>query len=567
MNIRELLNKNWIFYLFIFLLSTSFIFFHLYGIPIGIMWMHDSNYISPALETTYLKFLEYIFLNSPPTLSSWCEDVACLYYRPVALFLSKILYEFNGFDSTAFYLARAIMIGIIATIIFYFLEVTTKSKILALLGAFFFTTLPPIFSITWILGDIEIVGEFFMMCALFCFYKSIYTLPQEKFKQKILWIILFTLFSILALRSKETVKPFFGVIVILFILFYRKLYRYFLVPFILICSYLVPRAVGNTLSPYSFYAIYIKTIASPGFDYPSEVPTIFSITQHFMYTPSSMLSQLGFLFGWFVIISLILLIIIKWKEISFAPIVKRIKDASLESEYFIPAIMFPLFLITVTYFGFLLAEVEHRYFALGLVPFTFIIFISISITSTSIKNKFPQFDKPYFYLFILLAIISLGVNAYHISYDMRGGVVDFFKGPFEAAKLILATENGVMYADKDFSEVIDLKRRNGLQYTEAYFASKGQNGTFKALDNTYSISNNYYLSPFNSFNETLINNNTFYIINRRINASPVTLNELYTIKYFGAAGGCFDSSFYCLFKNKVIAPKRTFFIYEIKENT
>ncbi len=568
MNIHGLLKKNKVWYFFIFLLSTSFIFFCLHSIPIGIMWKHDYNYITPALETTYLDFFQYIFMTSPPTLSNWCEDVQCLYYRPAPIFLSKILYEFNGLYSTAFYFSRAIMVGMISTIIFYFLELTTKRKTIAFFGAFFFTTLPPIFSTTWILGDVEIIAEFFMMCALLSFYKSIYTPAQEDFKKKIMWVILFTVFSILAIRSKETVKPFFGIIIIMSMLFYRRLYRYFLIPFLLICYYIIPRTLGNTATAFSFYAIYIKTIASPGFDYPTEVPTLFSLTQHFKYVPSAMLSQVGFLFGWFVLLSVLFIIIMKWKEISFIPIFRRIQKSVLESEKFALYIMLMYFPIVLISLGFLLPEVEHRYFVLGLIPFTFILFISLSITSNLITSTFPKIYKYYMSFFILFAILCVSVNAYHITYDMRGGTIDFFKGPFEATKIILTKDTGVIYSDIDLSEITNLMQQHDLQYIEDFFASKKgyQHAALTSLNYTYSISNNYYLRPFNSFNETLISNNTFYIITRGINASPITLNASYTIQYVTAAGGCFDSSMYCIVKNKLINPKRTFFIYEVKEN-
>lgn len=545
------------YYVFIFIFSFSFLFFHLHNLPVQFYSSDDLMFVEEAKETPYMTYLSYLFILRDPSLVHTCTYETCVYLRPGQSFIWKVLYDIMGFNINIFHSVRVLAVVGITIIIFYFLNLSTHKKIIALLGSLFYVTLPPLFSATWFWGDTEIFAEFFWIVSLLCFYNLVRIHEESKNKntKKIVFLFLFTLFFILAFRSKETAKINIGVIFLLVILLYRSLIVWVSVPFLIIFYYIFPNGIGGYITSFSFTAIYNRIIASAGGDYAPEIPTFLSPMLHFKQVPVAMLSQVGFFLGYFVILSFIYLLFTMEKVSTIKRIIYKIRERKVEQKEFILYTSIIWLSITIIVSGFFSVAVEHRYFAVGLIPFTLILFLGINKVINSITN----IKHKYWYIicFFVLVLFVIGINAFHISYHIRGGTIGYPKGNYDAAKYLLSQENNKEYKNEEFSFILfDWFHKND-KYLETIYIN--------TLNRTFFSGNNHAaLRKIGEFNETMIADNIIYFVNHNRNETPIAFAEdIYEVNYVTAFGGCFDDSMYCLFKNKFIIPKKTHFIYSV----
>ena len=556
-------------YFFLFVAVIFFIFFHLHGLPLGMEGTDDVMFIEQGREASYSELLKYIFVERDPNLLHPCSYMSCLYSRPGFSLLSKMLYLIDGFNENIFYFSRALSVAIICLFIFFFLEQSTKSKTVSMLGALFYATAPPVFSATWLIGDTEIVAHVFLAASIFCLYKILYSNKSEGYSpayqwdmQKWMYIILFTLFIILAFRTKESAKLIVVILIILLILFYRRFILLLSAPIALFIYYIFPSTGGteSISALFLWHGIYAKFIAaSSGGDYSGEVLTLLSPYQHFKQVPISMLSQLGFFLGYFVVFTLLFLLFYKpGAKAIIMGIVRRIKENNLKKEDFILYTSLIWLLVSIPVYGFFTASVENRYFMIGLFPFTFMVFICINKAAIILNIRWR---KRYVYLFIFLTLLVIGVNAFHISYNIRGGNIGYHKTNFDTVKFLLSRDQNKTYENRVISYLTFYYISKPDKYYEAVkidtinktFINAGIN------DNGLKI-----LSVFNA--SVLRENESVYIINPFLNITPVTLNEsIYDVTYIAEFGGCFDTTIYCIVKNNFITPKRTHFVWEVRK--
>ncbi len=548
------------YYLSLFIFTTTFLFFHLHDLPVQFYTLDDLIFVESAIENSYGDFFKYLFIQRDTSLVHTCQYTSCVYLRPGMSLIWKILYDLFGFNINIFHFFRVLCVTGISFFIFYFLELSTKKKIIALLGGIFYATLPPIFSATWFWGESELFAELFLVVAIFFVYKITIVKNQStytsNFYKKTVFLILFTIFLILSFRTRETTKINVIIIIILILLFYRSLLWLITMPTLIIFYYIIPYDTGNYLSPFTLTAIYNRVIASSGADYAPEILTIFSISQHFKQVPIAMLSQLGFFLGYFVLLSVTYLLFTKAKPNTIKNVVLKIKNEATKPEEFMLYLSIIWLSISIFAFGFFSTAVEHRYFVVGLIPFTFIIFIVIDKVANSINTiKYKKLYLASFFIFISLVVV---INAFHITYHIRGGTIGHHKGNYEAVKYLLSQENNQQYKNEEISFIFFYWYFNKNKYSEKVAVD--------TINRTFIKGKSYLgLRTLEEFNESFVGENIIYFVNQHSNTTPIMFDEtIYEVKYVGAFGGCFDESLYCLFKNIFITPKKTHFSYSIK---
>jgi hypothetical protein len=525
-------------------------------VPAQIYTFDDMAFVTQSLKISYTELLHTLFFTSDRILTHSCLD--CIPSRPGILLLLKTLYLPLGFNINLTYFFRALVVTGICSFIFYFLALSTKKKVIALMGSIFYVTLPPVFSSTWLWGDVELFAEFFALTALFFLCMLIQVSEDTSARyikiRRIIYIILFTFFLIFAVRTKETTKIFIIIFPLVTVLFYRKLFLWLLPSFLLILYYIFPTTSGGYGTPFSFTSFYDKVIASAGAEYSPEIPSIFSPSQHFTQVPSSLLNQLGFFLGYFVIVTLLSFLVRKIRLSTIKELLSKIKASKMEKDKLIFYISLFWMSLTFVAYGFF-SSVGHRYYAVGLIPFTLLIFLLVAHVGDSISNN--TFKKVYYSCFVIFLLITITTNVFHISYHMRGGTIGYHKANFDTIKYLLSSENNITYNNEDVAYLLFY----WIFDNEKYYQSI-KNDT---INRTFYNGVNYIgLRYIGDFNQSTFGNETAYFVNRWANTTPHELNQSqYNVTYLTAFGGCFDTSAYCLVKNIFIKPKKTHFVYAV----
>ncbi len=546
------MNKDNLMYIILFLISFFFCFFFIYGLPIH-LYADVSTLLYSKINTPYTELITNIFFGRSPSFISSHNDVIA---RPTLVFVSKLFYNQMDPEGVLLYMSRILTICLISLFLCYFLYLGTSNRTLSFLGGFFYVTLPPVFSATWLYSDAQVLADLFICIALFMFYKFVYNEKDISVRSSI-FLFGFTAALIISLKTKESAKLILPVFFLLICFYYRKKIILFIPSFVYIIFLIFSVAGTNGPSIFDFSpnGVYTKIIASSGSDYAPEVITLFSLTQHFRQVPIAMLSQLGFFFGWFFVFTFIFYLYRKSRDITrvFNTYTQLFKwSASLDKQDFPYGLTIIWLMVTILSYGFLSTYVEHRYYAGGMLPLTLFIFLTTDKTLSLILSI--NMKKLFFRLFIFLTIFTIAVNSYHIAIDIRGGVIGYWEGYYEAQKYLFLKHSNNKYPEESLQAFL-WRAHTPDNFSEIAYV----------LNYTYTTKASGWIRHISTFNESVVGPNiTVYFITVNTNTTPLFLNETdYLIEYENAFGGCFDNSFYCALKDLIKKPERTHFLYNV----
>ena len=207
--------KTWQEYIFLFVISFSYILLFTAGIP---FYWYDNINIYKFSQEWESDILTYGFEFA---------------FRPLENVTHYLFFHLFGVETFPLRILKAIAAATVAFLIYRTVKKTTGEKRIALIGAFFFLTATTLLQSIMLIYDFEIITESFLMIALLFFFDA-----WEQENPSCYKICFGVIFIYLALLTKESAKVFVGVFA-LFVVFqcllkdWRRL-KYFGIPILLL---------------------------------------------------------------------------------------------------------------------------------------------------------------------------------------------------------------------------------------------------------------------------------------------------------------------------------------------
>lgn len=380
--------------------SFIFEYYLLDELPFELVKNDDVATINAASTLTYSDILgDIIFKDSG-------KDTCIFQYifkRPVHFFSLKVLNDLFDFNPPYFYIFRAVIITVIVVFFSLLIYQANSSIYFMVLSSAFLITVPPLFFSTMWISDAEILAQLFLLIVAFIFLKFGESLSKLNLKSVYIQILLL-LFSLLAIRSKETGR-IIALLMPLFIFFFkRELLKKLSVIMLILLFMVIPQSVqqsGINKDNFNIAGVWYKVFQYGGGDVSAEIkPPIIDLF-HYKTTPGSIFGVLGFFLIWFFII----LFIYVW-----------IKERKCQLNLFKDdcfAYFFIWFILIVAFYPFNVYRVDNYYLVSGIIPFLLWYFTSMS---SLLKNR----NRVIIGLFSLAVIITIMIHAYHIHSTIRG---------------------------------------------------------------------------------------------------------------------------------------------------
>ncbi len=368
--------------------------------------------------------------------------------RIVEAFVLKGIHAFFGWEPFPYFFFKVLFIAGTSTIVFLFLYESTSSRFFATSGAFFFISLPSVFSSLLFMYDFGIIAEFFIILSFFLFLK--YEMHEEKLSLRnrvgILYLFILSLITLLGLKTKASTLIIPAVLFLYLLLFMRKRITFYIPYFIFAFLFINPlyplfHDQGSELGilpKFRFAYIYERLVLNNAWDYNAEqtIPAIFSLKDSLVRMPNTVTASFGFLLFWFLICCVLYLAYTKRKSVKDIFQYVRTNDSLnyVSKEVAFVSLFFIWFCIVLFFYQFdvmknpLYSGTDMRYMTLAIVPLFLLLFTCASACSSLLGEKHVSlFGKEWSVsrlfngIFIILLGLTIVVNIAHSTVHLRGG--------------------------------------------------------------------------------------------------------------------------------------------------
>lgn len=368
--------------------------------------------------------------------------------RIVEAFVLKGIHAFFGWNPFAYFFFKVLFIAATSTVLFLFLYKSTNSKFFAISGAFFFISLPSLFSSLLFMYDFGIIAEFFIILSLFLFLK--YEIQEEKLSLKsrkgLLYLFFLSIITLVGLKTKASTLIIPAILFLYLLLFMRKRITFYIPYFIFAFLFINPiyplfHDQGNELGilpKFRFVYVYERLILNNAWDYNADqiTPAIFSLQESIVRMPNTVTASFGLLLFWLLIFSALYLIYAKPKSIKNIFHYVRNNDSfpHASREVVFVSFFFLWFCVVLFFYQFdvmknpLYSGTDMRYMTIAIVPLFLLFFTCASASTNLLQEKEVSFlrrkwsiSRLFKGIFITLLAITIIVNIAHSTIHLRGG--------------------------------------------------------------------------------------------------------------------------------------------------
>ncbi len=181
--------KEWKEYLPLSLITFLYILLLTWNIPF--FWMDYSNILVLS------KFWDYNLLKYGFEF----------YFRPLENLIYYVFLHLFGIEAMPFRILKALTVVGVVCFVYYFVKKNIDNRKIAYCASLFFLITSTVLQSVMLIYDFEIVAQFFMLCALYFFFKIYDSKPVQG--KDIFW---FMSLVYIALLLKESTKVFLGVL-------------------------------------------------------------------------------------------------------------------------------------------------------------------------------------------------------------------------------------------------------------------------------------------------------------------------------------------------------------------
>lgn len=415
--------------------TILFTLFYTEGLQFDSIVKDDLYIISYAQDTSWKDLIG--FMASPLDFRDIYGIDTGYKERPLNVILLKATLPVFGLEPYAYYFLDAIVLSLLAALIFLFLHEYHKS-LWCMLAPMFFVALPMVgVSMVW-LAETSTLVELFIALAFFIFLKSYFSVKKSAAHTIMLNVLLF-MTTLCALKVKQNAITIIPVIILFLLLTEPKRikeYALFLAASIFYVHRVFFQSAGGSLSPWRMIKNTLMVLfQNPNTGFTHEPISFFSPLGMFFNVSGSLFGSLGFFLSWLFVILLVAYAYKFFREKQYNKMAKKEK--------------FILFVIIWLAFEILLVDTMYlshqiRYFIWSIVPFILLVFM---IIFEFFRNRWVRI------LFIILMIMLISVNMCQTSCVVRGALM----GRNTAVNGAMAAVGYDMFGRSDFDTMSDFR--------------------------------------------------------------------------------------------------------------